>query len=143
MIDLDYWKNMAGSTVEDIKDDYDKYIIKSAHLQQLAVIGFHDASMGLCESPASISGVQLGIKFDTETGEVFMVALNSRGDLIEITRSSAPPIIQLIQLMPYISPEYSDKLLEWSCMIDGSKSSIVKDHPAFQRMAMGWLPHHE
>lgn len=94
----------------------------------------------LCEAPASLSGLELIPCYDATNNDVVMKVKNSRGDEIEICRSSQPPIIQLIQLVPYITPEYSDKLLEWSCMVDNLPKKVVSEHPSFMRMSNGWLP---
>lgn len=139
-MDLNYWMNIAGLGPVDIENDYRRSELRSAHLQQLGILGVYDERLMLCESPGSISGMELEPYVESGSGDIVMKAKNPRGHEIELCRSSNPPIIQLIQLMPYITPEYSDKLLQWSCMIDGLPKKVVSEDPSFKRMVNGWIP---
>lgn len=139
-LNLKQWLELANIPETDVALDYTRQSLDSAHLQQLAIMGMNDPSLMLCKLPASISNMELIPCFSSATQVVSLRARNRIGNEIEICNSSQPLLIQLIQMMPYLTTEYGDILKHWSHMMDSRPLIEIEQHPSFKRMMNGWLP---
>ncbi len=140
-LDYQQWVELAKLTnPQTIEESYRQGDIDSAHMQQLAIMGMHHEHLMLCKIPAAISGMDIAPFLCSKTGVVSMRIRNPIGNELEICNSTQPLLIQFIQLMPYISPEYADQLKIWSTMMDTKSSRETEEHPSFKRLMNGWLP---